>query len=319
MKAIILAAGYGQRFQPHTLQLAKPALPLFDVPMIAHPIHYLNLMGTKELIVNTHHLPQTVRRAVNQLNLSQSISWSFEPQILNSGGGIKNIENFFRGENHFVVANADCVLSVPHGDVFSRFVDQHEKSNALATLFSCPHKGSQYGALWCDKNRVKSIGQISPYSHLKAQHYIGLMIFSKEIFAYLPDGPSNIFLDSVNPAIEKGELVQSFYVEDVNWFETGYLSSYLNAQRSLLIQMDKSHPHSSFVKSTYRYFLDYDMEVDRQLQWISPHAIVDGTSKIGSNVVICSGAEIGQNIHLDNSVISWDGLLNKTVCSEMIL
>ena len=316
---MILAAGYGKRFQPHSLYLAKPALPLFDVPIIAHSIHYLSLMGAEEFIINTHHLPQTVERAIQSLNLSQKIHWSREPEILGSGGGIKNAENLLDQEEFFLVANADCVLSIPHRDILSKLIDCHKKNRALATLLSCPHTGlgTIYGALWCHKNRIKSIGKNN--SQLKAQHYASLMILSQDIFSYLPENTSCLFSDSVSPAIKEGALVQSFYVEDMYWFETGNLTSYLNAQRDLLTHMNKSHPYSGFVRSTYQRFLDYDLTITPRLQWISPHATVDATSTVGDNVVICSGAQVGKNIYLDNSVISWHSSIERTVHSEMML
>lgn len=327
MKAMLLAAGYGQRFRPHSLQLAKPALPLFDVPIIAHAIYYLQLMKTKEFIINTHHLPETVKRAIQRLHLSQGVSWSFETSILGSGGGIHNVKGFFKGEEDFFVANSDCVLSSVDSQFLSDFVKVHKENKALVTLLSCPHEklGVSYGALWCEGDQVKSIGRRCPNPHLTPRHYTGLMILSGRIFEYFSGSlgePSNIFLNVIYPAIQKGELVQSFHVESLNWYETGNLHSYLEAQKDLLVHMTAGHPHADFVKSIYQFFLDYTVEVGSHLQWISPHSILDGESRVqmGPNVVICSKAQVGRGVFVDNSVVSWGvSLTEATIHSQMVL
>ncbi len=369
MKGMILAAGYGRRFLPQTLHLAKPALPLFDLPMIAHPIHYLALMGVKEYIINTHYLPQTVEKAVQKLNLSQKnhsqrmdsqethsqkayseiisskemhfekIHWSFEKKILGSGGGIKKAQTWLGSEDYFIVANADCVLSLPSGSVLSRLVEEHKhNANApLATLLSCPHPGlgTTYGALWCKDNQVKKIGKASPstYPKLIPRHYASIMLLSQKIFEYLPEGSSCIFKDAICNGISQGELVQSLYFEDMQWFETGDLDSYLKTQKKLLVRMQGGHdhghslqhPHGEFLKSVYRRFLDYEPPIPINpttstpattgsscLHWISPHAVVFPGTKVGENVVICSGAQVGSEISsknaeisLENATISW--------------
>lgn len=323
MKAMILAAGYGQRFRPHTLQLAKPALPFLDLPIITYSIHYLSFMGAEEFIINLHYLPDTVKKVVEDLPLSQSVSWSFEPHILNSGGGIKNVESFFYGEDDFLVANADSIVSATDEDFLRKFVNQHKRNQAMATFLSCPHKGlgDQYGALWCDKeDRVQFVGKRATDSGLLPQHYTGLMILSQKIFEYLPEGSSDIFLDAIMPAIQNGELIQSFYVDDIQWFETGDLNSYLDTQKKLLARMRPSHPHFDFLSSPHQRFLNYRLEIDDSLQWISPQATIDGTIQMGHNVVICSRAQLGKNIQIDDSVVSWDhSLSHRTIHSEMVL
>ena len=323
MKAIILAAGYGQRFRPQTLQLAKPALPLFDLPLIAYSIHYLHLMGVKEIIINLHHLPDTIKRALQRLSLSSSVSWSFEPQLLSSGGGIKNVESFFHGEEDFLVINADSIISAINGTFLNDFIHQHKGNRAMATLLSCPQEGlgEKYGALWCNEERqIQFIGKNRPERHLYPQHYTGLMLLSSGIFKYLPQGPSRIFQDAIKPAIQRGELVQSFYTDEIEWFETGDLKSYLDTQKTLLTYMKDSHSHCQFLKSTHKSFLDYSIEVNDSLQWVSPHSTMNQKStKVGMNVVICSGARLGANIEVQNSVVSWGGLQNESIHSEMIL
>ena len=105
----------------------NPPSPFWIFHSSPHPIHYLTQMGAKELVINTHHLPETVHRAVENLKLQQNAQWSFEPEILGSGGGIKKVEFWLGDQENFLLANADCVLAAPSGEFLKELVNCHKK------------------------------------------------------------------------------------------------------------------------------------------------------------------------------------------------
>ena len=61
---MLLAAGLGLRMRPLTLLRAKPALPVLDRPLLHWTLDALAAAGVREVAINTHHLPATVRKAV---------------------------------------------------------------------------------------------------------------------------------------------------------------------------------------------------------------------------------------------------------------
>ena len=63
---MILAAGLGTRMRPLSELRAKPAMPVRGVPAIGYTMALLARHGVRELIVNLHHLPETVRDAVER-------------------------------------------------------------------------------------------------------------------------------------------------------------------------------------------------------------------------------------------------------------
>ena len=64
MKAMVLAAGLGLRMRPLTLLRAKPALPVLNRPLLHWTMESLARAGVRDVVVNLHHLPETVQAAI---------------------------------------------------------------------------------------------------------------------------------------------------------------------------------------------------------------------------------------------------------------
>src|SRR4029079_10057685 len=64
MRAIVLSAGYGTRLWPLTEERTKPAIPILGKPLVGYVAEYLAGYGFDEVVVNLHHRPESVRRAV---------------------------------------------------------------------------------------------------------------------------------------------------------------------------------------------------------------------------------------------------------------
>ncbi len=239
MKALILAAGIGERLKPHTLTLPKPSIPFLNIPMMAYSLFILEQIGLDRLVVNTHHLPEKIESTAKLLvNGRYDLKFSSEqPKILDSAGGIREAGKFLKGDSDFLVANGDSVIIPWSLDDPKKFVEHHKKSGALASIWLCPHPkaGTEIPAVWVnEKNEVKGFGKSKPADGLKPYHYIGVLAFKDEIFSQIPEGASNIFYDVLVSAIARGEKVSAFIDPSVKWFETGNEKDYLDATKSCL-------------------------------------------------------------------------------------
>ena len=58
---MILAAGYGTRLWPLTIDRTKPAIPFLGKPLVGYVAEYLSRYGCREVVVNLHHRPESVR------------------------------------------------------------------------------------------------------------------------------------------------------------------------------------------------------------------------------------------------------------------
>lgn len=89
--AMILAAGEGVRFRPHTSICPKPSIPFLTIPLIGYSQYHLKNLGIQNLVTNTFHLPHKIVNSLNTLRMvSQNKYYSHEKgQILGSGGGLQ--------------------------------------------------------------------------------------------------------------------------------------------------------------------------------------------------------------------------------------
>ncbi|MES9949502.1 MAG: N-acetylmuramate alpha-1-phosphate uridylyltransferase MurU [Candidatus Thiodiazotropha sp.] len=107
MKAMILAAGRGERMRPLTDKLPKPLLPIAGKPLIVHHIERLAEAGFNELIINHAHLGEMI-----EAELGDGAAWGVEirysPEFtaLETGGGIYHALPLL-GERPFLVLNGD--------------------------------------------------------------------------------------------------------------------------------------------------------------------------------------------------------------------
>lgn len=112
MKAMILAAGRGERMRPLTDHTPKPLLKVGGKPLIVWHIERLAQAGFREIVINHAHLGAQIEQALgNGAQWNVSIAYSPEAVALETAGGIANALPLL----------GDAAFCVVNGDVFSDF------------------------------------------------------------------------------------------------------------------------------------------------------------------------------------------------------
>src|SRR5690606_21347060 len=107
MRAMILAAGRGERMRPLTDHCPKPLLPAGGRPLIAWHLERLARAGFPQLGINHAHLGARRERGLGDGTAGGlPIAWSREPQALATAGGIATALPLL-GEAPFLVINGD--------------------------------------------------------------------------------------------------------------------------------------------------------------------------------------------------------------------
>lgn len=131
MKAMVLCAGMGTRLGDLTREIPKPMLLLERQPMLAFILGNLKRHGFDEIVINLHFKPEIIRDHFSDGTAGGiKITYSHEPQLLGTAGGVKRMEDFFRDAPQFLVHYGDVVTDQD----FTAMLQFHRERGALATL-----------------------------------------------------------------------------------------------------------------------------------------------------------------------------------------
>ncbi|WP_204419554.1 N-acetylmuramate alpha-1-phosphate uridylyltransferase MurU [Aeromonas veronii] len=120
MKAMILAAGRGERMRPLTDLLPKPLLAVGGKPLIVHHIEKLKAAGVTELVINHAWLGHKLVESLGDGSaLGVTIRWSAEESALETAGGIVQALPLL-GSEPFLVINGDTWLDVDYHTLVSQ-------------------------------------------------------------------------------------------------------------------------------------------------------------------------------------------------------
>ncbi|HYE34707.1 N-acetylmuramate alpha-1-phosphate uridylyltransferase MurU [Methylocaldum sp.] len=132
MKAMILAAGRGERMRPLTDGTPKPLLAAGGRPLIEHTIESLVNGGFVDIVVNIAHLGERIEAYLGDgARFGAKIAFSSEGEALETGGGIHRALPLL-GQQAFLVVNGDIATDYP----FGRLRDQ---PSGLAHLVLVPN------------------------------------------------------------------------------------------------------------------------------------------------------------------------------------
>src|SRR5881396_3477572 len=135
--ALVLTAGLGTRLRPLSDVRAKPAIPVAGEPLVRRIIAWLAANGVTDLVLNLHHLPETLTASVGDgSDLSARVRYSWEqPVVLGSAGGPRQALPIV-GAEVFLIVNGDTLTDVDVVDL----ARAHTRSDALVTLALVPNR-----------------------------------------------------------------------------------------------------------------------------------------------------------------------------------
>ncbi len=129
--AFILGAGLGTRLRPLTERCPKPLLEIGGRPIITYAMDHLLSAGVERFIVNTHHRPEVYREKFPEDSWrGVPIVFRHEPVLLDTAGGLKNIEDLLTEDEAILCYNGDVITDLP----LERLLEAHEEMRPAVTL-----------------------------------------------------------------------------------------------------------------------------------------------------------------------------------------
>jgi NDP-sugar pyrophosphorylase family protein len=178
--ALLLTAGLAARLRPLTLVRAKPAVPVAGEPLVRRAIRWLAGHGVTELVMNLHHLPETLTAVVGDgCDLGVRVRYSWEqPRVLGSAGGPRRALEVLDADTFFIV-NGDTLTDVD----LTRMADAHHESGALVTLALVPNREPlKYGGVRLDASS-RVIGFVPRGRDAEGSyHFVGVQVASAAAF-----------------------------------------------------------------------------------------------------------------------------------------
>jgi NDP-sugar pyrophosphorylase family protein len=251
MRAMILAAGYGTRLWPLTIDRTKPAIPFMGRPLIGYVAEYLAGYGFDDIVVNLHHQPESVRAALGDGSaFGVRFHYVEEPVILGTSGAIDNARRLLDGD-HFVVINGKLATDIDLHEA----LDTHRRTKALATLVLRPNLARErYSTVNVRDGLVNGFGGYPAPASDKAGSatgaaqneegneegnevplmFTGIQILDPRVFEHIPPGVfSHSVTDVYIPAIARGDRIAA-HVASGDWHELSTVRRYLETSVELL-------------------------------------------------------------------------------------
>jgi MurNAc alpha-1-phosphate uridylyltransferase len=199
MKAMILAAGRGERMRPLTDRVPKPLINVAGRPLIAHLIEHLARAGFTDLVVNVSHLAELVERGLGDgSRLGVRIAYSREEQALETGGGIAYALPLL-GRGPFVVVNSDIYSDFDFGQLAAaaaRLGADGPRAHLVLVDNPAHHPEGDFSL---DNNRVSTGG-------LRRLTFSGIGAYLPELFADVTRGSKCQLAALLRPEMARGAV-----------------------------------------------------------------------------------------------------------------
>ena len=203
MKSMILAAGYGKRLGDLTQNTPKPLIKVKGKALIDSHIEKLIAIGCNKIVINVHYLAEKIIKHVSEKYIDAiDIVFSYEEDILGTGGGIKNAIKHFN-EDDFLVINSDIYSDLDYS-YFNNF--------SSPTVFSILNEEQDAGDFSIE------LGKVIISNH-KDYTWTGFSVVNEKVFNDIEEKSFHYWHDCLLKIAKSGDLKAD--ILDINWYDVG--------------------------------------------------------------------------------------------------
>lgn len=278
MQAFVLAAGLGTRLRPLTDELPKPLIPIFQKPLVTFALDHLIGVGVNRFVINTHRHPELFQSFFATGEYAGfPTTLVHEPDLLETGGGIKNAESHF-GNEPFLTYSGDILTDVE----LQPLIDEHFRRGNDVTL-ALRHTGLATAVALRDQ-RVVDIS--NRYGVAGNFDFANIAVWNSSIFQRIPPHKKISFIPIIGDWIGQGARIGGVVMNDGNWFNIGSRQEYLDVHRLI----SNKHWRPAYVKTH-----DWADAIAKSAH-VDPTAQIRGCSVVGSNCRVGADAILKDTI-----------------------
>jgi NDP-sugar pyrophosphorylase family protein len=263
---MVLAAGRGERMEPLSSTIPKPALDVLGTPLLASALFHLRGVGCNPVVVNLHRHPELVVAAARSAR-GGPLRFSWEPCLLGSLGGLAAAGAMF-GAGPVMVANGDVWSDLD----LSPLVAAQRSDSIVLGLVEHPDP-TRWSSVVLDRDaRVASIVAAGETGGRSGYLFTGFQLIGEEVVASLPPPPGRM---ATLWQTQRARGTLRGIVLEGSWREAGTPEAYRRLVEALLAGRS----------------------------WCHDDAKVAASAAIGASAV-GAGCRIGGGVRLDGCVVT---------------
>lgn len=307
MKAVLIAAGKGERLEPLTLTRPKCLIPIAGSALIEHHIHALSEIGLREIGVVVNFKEKAVRDFLGDgSKYGVSIEYARQKKLDGTAHGLGAAEELV-GNEYFLAVYADLLTDTSSLTKLKEAFSKGGADGAMA-ITEVPNSKS-YGVVAVKNGRVSGITEKPQGSPRRGLINAGIYCFKPVIFDYIsrtrpnPKRGEYELTTSIQMMIDDGRKVISKEIPGTGWIDIGRPWDLLEANQRLLSQM-KLHRLGTIEDGCH---LIGPVRVEKSARirsgaYIEGPCLIDEGADIGPNCYIRPATYIGRDARIGNAV-----------------
>lgn len=220
MKALILAAGFGTRLRPHTEKVHKALFPIANRPALDWVISSLVRAGCTGIIINTHHLPEQIEKFVQEQEYGIPVMTRYEPQILGTGGAIRNVADFL-GNQPFFVINSDILIDTDLSEVYAYHLDRSQWATLVVTDWPGLNSVTLNG-----EGVVTGFSGYDDSASGSCLTFTGVQVLAPCVIQHIPADRPSSSIETYTKLISRGLSIESYAIPTSDWIDIGIPERY---------------------------------------------------------------------------------------------
>ncbi|ANF23080.1 bifunctional sugar-1-phosphate nucleotidylyltransferase/acetyltransferase [Thermococcus piezophilus] len=302
MKAVVLAAGKGERLRPLTDDRPKVILKVANRPIIEYILENLSPFVDEFILIVRYEKEMLVKALGDEFN-GKPITYVDQLEGDGTAKAIESAKDYIEGEE-FIVANGDIYFEI---DGVKELIQSFKKEKADAAILVKEFDDlSHFGKIEVDGNLVKAVGEkpgkVPGYANL------GVYIFKPDVFEFIEKTPTSErgeyeITDTLNLMINAGKRI-TYAVYTAYWNDVGRPWNLLELNEYLLKNYLR-HEIRGIVEEGATIVPPVEIgegTVVRSGAYIIGPVKIGKNSRIGPNCFIRPYTSIGDNCHIGNAV-----------------